>query len=286
MRHTDHTDTGQRPARRPAKAPEPGNGPQPGNGSRPGNGSGPGRAVEVPARQTRMNGFLALPPRAPAVVVLAHAGTGTARDPRYRQVAAALRRAGLGTLLLDLLTEDEGRSPHCVFDVTLLARRLRAATDWLRRETGLPVGYWATDTGAGAALEAAAADDGIRGVVSAGGRPELAGPAALARVRAPTLFVVGALDTRLVGPTRLAADWMGCAPCVDVVPDAGHLFAEPGALEHLAERSRAWFTAHLAAAAAPAAVPGGAPRLAAGQEDWQRGDGERDVRAEGAHGIG
>ncbi|PZH20795.1 phosphoribosyl transferase [Streptomyces sp. NTH33] len=205
----------------------------------------PGRAVEVPARRVRMAARLTLPPTARAVVVLAHAGSGGRRDPRHQYVATALHRAGLGTLLLDLLTEDEERNPHNVFDITLLARRLHTASDWLRRETGLPVSHCATGTGAGAALEAAAADDDIRAVVCVGGRPDLAAPAALARVRAPTLLVVGALDTRLLGLNHLAANWMRCDHRVHVVPGATHLFTEPGALEAVAELARDWFGTHL-----------------------------------------
>ncbi len=211
----------------------------------------PGRAVEVPTRQARMPALLTLPPAARAVVVFAHAGSGGRYDPRSEHVAAALHRAGLGTLLLDLLTEDEERNLHNVFDITLLARRLHAASVWLCRETGLPVSYCAADTGAGAALAAAAADDDIRAVVCVGGRPELAGPAALAGVRAPTLFVVGALDTRLLGCTHMAANWMHCDHRVEVVPDATHSFIEPGALDIVARWARDWFTGHLARAGSP-----------------------------------
>jgi putative phosphoribosyl transferase len=205
----------------------------------------PGRAVEVPACQVRMAARLTLPPTARAVVAFAHAGSSGRHDRRSQYVAGALHRAGLGTLLLDLLTEDEEHNQHNVFDITMLARRLHAASAWLRRETGVPVSYCATDTGAAAALEAAAADDDIRAVVCIGGRPDLAHPAALARVHAPTLFVVGALDTRLLGRNHVAADWMHCDHRVEVVPDATHLFSEPGALEAVAEMARHWFSTHL-----------------------------------------
>src|SRR5581483_9655945 len=103
-----------------------------------------------------------------------------------------------GTLLLDLLSEDEEHDRHKVFDILMLARRLGAAAVWLRRETGLPVAYFGASTGAAAALEAAASDFDIRAVVSRGGRPDLATPAALARLRAPTLLIVRSLDTRLL----------------------------------------------------------------------------------------
>ncbi|MFD0542153.1 phosphoribosyltransferase [Streptomyces mexicanus] len=136
----------------------------------------PGRAVEVPTRQVRMPALLTLPPTARAVVVFAHAGSVGRYDPRSEHVAAALHRAGLGTLLLDLLTEDEERNLHNVFDITLLARRLHAAATWLCRETGLPVNYCAADTAAGAALAAAAADEDVRAVVCVGGRPSWPAP--------------------------------------------------------------------------------------------------------------
>ncbi|MER6531245.1 phosphoribosyltransferase [Streptomyces sp. NPDC001508] len=205
----------------------------------------PNREVEVPAGRVRLAARFVLPDRAPAVVAFAH-GSGSGRhSPRNRYVAAVLNRAGLGTLLLDLLTEDEERDRHNVFDIVLLARRLQGASAWLRRETGLPVGYFGASTGAGAALEAAADDLGVAAVVSRGGRPDLASPAALARVRAPTLLIVGSLDTRVLSLNRLAADWLRCEHRLAVVPGASHLFVEPGTLATAAVLARDWFGAHL-----------------------------------------
>ncbi|MFF8941533.1 phosphoribosyltransferase family protein [Streptomyces sp. NPDC014864] len=204
----------------------------------------PDREVAVPAGRARLAARLTLPTSARAVVTFAQGSGSSRHSPANRYIADALQRAGLGTLLLDLLTEDEERNRHNVFDILLLARRLDAAARWLRRETALPVSYLGVSTGAGAALEAAASDDDIRAVVSRGGRPDLASPAALARVRAPTLFVVGGLDTRVLSLNRLAADWMHCDHRVAVVPDATHHFTEPGALEAVAELARDWFTAH------------------------------------------
>ncbi|MEU1273742.1 phosphoribosyltransferase family protein [Streptomyces sp. NPDC005799] len=202
--------------------------------------------VDVPAGRVRLAARLTLPDGAPAVVAFAH-GSGSGRhSPRNRYVADVLGRAGLGTLLLDLLDEDEERDRHKVFDIVLLARRLGAAALWLRRETGLPVAYFGASTGAAAALEAASVDFDIRSVVSRGGRPDLATPAALAHVRAPTLLVVGSLDTRVLGLNRLAADWMRCDHRIAVVPGATHLFEEPGTLSSVANLAREWFTAHLA----------------------------------------
>ncbi|MGW3149615.1 phosphoribosyltransferase family protein [Streptomyces sp. NPDC001177] len=205
----------------------------------------PNREVEVPAGRVRLAARFVLPEPARAVVAFAH-GSGSGRhSPRNRYVAAVLNRAGLGTLLLDLLTEDEERDRQNVFDIALLARRLQAAALWLRRETDLPVGYFGASTGAGAALEAAADDSAIGAVVSRGGRPDLASPASLAQVRAPTLLIVGSLDTRVLSLNRLAADRMRCEHRLAVVPGASHLFAEPGTLPVVAGLARDWFTTHL-----------------------------------------
>jgi putative phosphoribosyl transferase len=203
------------------------------------------REIEIPTRHVRLAARFVLPEGAPAVVAFAHGSGSSRHSPRNRYVADALNRAGLGTLLLDLLSEDEEGNRHNVFDIVLLAGRLRGAADWLRRETGLPVAYFGASTGAAAALEATAVDSGIRAVVSRGGRPDLATPAALAQVRAPTLFVVGSLDARVLSLNRLAADWMHCDHRIAVVPGAGHLFEEPGALPAVAELARDWFTGHL-----------------------------------------
>ncbi|MFF4505095.1 phosphoribosyltransferase family protein [Streptomyces sp. NPDC001401] len=211
------------------------------------------REVEVPAGRVRLSARFVLPDGAPAVVAFAHGSGSSRHSPRNRYVADVLNRAGLGTLLLDLLGEDEEGDRRNVFDIVLLAGRLRAAAVWLRRETGLPVSYFGASTGAAAALEAAAEDFDIRAVVSRGGRPDLATPAALARVRAPTLLVVGSQDTRVLSLNRLAADRMHSDHRIAVVPGATHLFEEPGTLSTAAELARDWFTTHLAL------PPAGAP---------------------------
>ncbi|MFF7389381.1 phosphoribosyltransferase family protein [Streptomyces scabiei] len=205
------------------------------------------REVRVPAGHVRLPARLVLPDAAPVVVVFAH-GSGSGRhSPRNRYVADVLDRAGLGTLLLDLLTAEEEGDRRNVFDVALLADRLHAAATWLREGTGLPVAFFGASTGAAAALEAAAAPGAdIRAIVSRGGRPDLAAPAALGRVRAPTLFVVGSLDTRVLSLNRLAADRLRCEHRLAVVPGATHLFEEPGTLATAAELARDWFSLHLA----------------------------------------
>lgn len=208
--------------------------------------AGPNREVLIPAAGARLGAHLVVPDEAPAAVAFAH-GSGSGRhSPRNRYVASALNRAGLATLLLDLLSDDEANDRHNVFDIFLLARRLHAASLWLRSETGLPVAYFGASTGAAAALEAAAlSGSGIRSVVSRGGRPDLATPAALTRLRAPTLLIVGSRDTQVLSLNRLAADRMHCEHRIAVVPGATHLFEEHGTLTTVAELARDWFTAHL-----------------------------------------
>ncbi|MGV9589854.1 alpha/beta hydrolase [Streptomyces tendae] len=198
--------------------------------------------VMVPAGRTHLTAPLSLPAPTHVVLSIAHSAGDGRPGPWYEYTAPRLHRAGIGTLLLGLLPEEERSDRHKLFDVVLLARRLETATQWLRRETGLPVGYVGSEAGAPAALRAAAADDEIRAVVSLGGRPELAGPAALARVRAPTLFVVGGLDPRGAGLSRLAADWMNCRHHVTAVPGATGDLAGPGAAEAVADLIRDWFT--------------------------------------------
>lgn len=204
------------------------------------------REVLVPAAGARVGARLVVPDGASAAVAFAHGSGSSRHSPRNRYVATALNRAGLATLLLDLLTDEEAHDRHNVFDILLLARRLHAASVWLRDETGLPVAYFGASTGAAAALEAAAlSGSDIRSVVSRGGRPDLATPAALTRLRAPTLLIIGSRDTQVLSLNRLAADRMHCEHRIAVVPGATHLFEEPGTLTTVAELARDWFTTHL-----------------------------------------
>jgi len=182
-------------------------------------------------------------------VVFAH-GSGSSRlSPRNNFVASALGEAGLATLLFDLLTEAEAIDRANVFDTGLLADRLILAADWVLRRDGirdLPLGYFGASTGAAAALIAAARAPGVcAAVVSRGGRPDLAG-AALPRVRAPTLLIVGANDPDVLELNREAARQLRCDNELAVVPHATHLFEEPGTLEAVVELARRWFLNHLA----------------------------------------
>ncbi|MFS8584505.1 MAG: phosphoribosyltransferase family protein [Acidimicrobiia bacterium] len=205
--------------------------------------------VVVHAGPVRLGGRLTLPAGARGVVVFAHGSGSSRHSPRNRYVASVLVRAGLGTLLFDLLTAAEEHHRANVFDIELLARRLVDATHWLRSRpdaAGLPVGYFGASTGAAAALWAAAEPDvDVAAVVSRGGRPDLAGPR-LAEVTAPTLLIVGADDRAVLDLNRRAqAELRRCPNHLTVVPRAGHLFEEPGALETVAVAARDWFLRHL-----------------------------------------
>ena len=200
-------------------------------------------------------GRITVPPNAIGVVAFAH-GSGSSRlSPRNASVARTLQHAGLGTLLFDLLTDDEAETRANVFDIELLAQRLALATAWLRAQPttgGLPIGYFGASTGAAAALVAASDDREIAAVVSRGGRPDLAG-AALPKVTTPTLFIVGGLDLEVIALNRTARSQMTCPTRLDIVPGATHLFDEPGTLAAAAGLARDWLTAHLSR---PRAAPG------------------------------
>lgn len=210
---------------------------------------GSARPVEIPAGGVTLPGELTLPAAATGVVVFAH-GSGSGRhSPRNVFVAEALAQAGLGTLLLDLLTEEEAADRANVFDVGLLAARLAHATDWVTRHgaphDGLRVGYFGASTGAAAALWAAADPASpVGAVVSRGGRPDLA-DRRLSEVRCPTLLVVGGNDERVLELNRAAEQSLHCPHRLTVVPGATHLFAEPGALSEVTTLARDWFLAHL-----------------------------------------
>ncbi len=213
------------------------------------------RDVIVLAGTVALPGRLTVPAGAHGVVVFAH-GSGSSRSsPRNMFVAGALHVVGLGSLLFDLLTPEEEADRANVFDIGLLAGRLSAATTWLRGQPGLRqarVGYFGASTGAAAALRAAAGQDqpgggsGIAAVVSRGGRPDLAG-ASLGAVRAPTLLLVGGLDDRVLELNESAQAQLGGTSQLVVIPGAGHLFAEPGALEQVASLARDWFLHYLRA---------------------------------------
>ncbi|GGW98033.1 dienelactone hydrolase family protein [Streptomyces lomondensis] len=214
------------------------------------------QTVTVPAGGAALTGDLDVPPDARAVVLFAHGSGSSRHSPRNREVAAGLRTAGLGTLLIDLLTEEEERQDALTaelrFDIPLLGRRLVAAIDWLARwpgTHGLPVVLFGASTGAGAALVAAARrPDRVRAVVSRGGRPDLAGDA-LDAVRAPVLLIVGGRDQHVLRLNEEAAGRLHAPHTLHVVPGATHLFEEPGALDQVTEAARRWCDEQLRTAA-------------------------------------
>jgi putative phosphoribosyl transferase len=209
------------------------------------------RSVEIPAGKRILSGILTVSRGAVGVVAFAH-GSGSGRlSPRNQFVARVLQEAGLATLLLDLLEEEEAEDRQKVFDIELLAERLQSAADWLGREpetAALRLGYFGASTGAGAALVAAARAPAIVGaVVSRGGRPDLARPY-LAAVQAPTLLIVGGNDDVVIDLNEQALRLLRCPKELVIVPGATHLFPEPGALEEVSRLAKEWFVRHLASA--------------------------------------
>jgi putative phosphoribosyl transferase len=206
------------------------------------------RLVHIPAGPSgtiSLEGMLELPDNSAGIVLFAH-GSGSSRlSPRNNYVARVLREASLGTLLIDLLTQHEDTDYATRFDIPLLTRRLLAATRWLQSEPAtlpLAIGYFGASTGAAAALQAAAEEGRkIAAVVSRGGRPDLAGEAALSGVTSPTLLIVGGFDDVVIGLNREAYRFLRCEKELIIVPGATHLFEEAGTLEQVAKYAAAWF---------------------------------------------
>lgn len=204
-------------------------------------------SVTINLRSVTLEGFLEIPASANGVVIFAH-GSGSSRlSPRNNAVASVLRQAGLGTLVVDLLTAAEDLDYSRRFDIGLLAHRLVAITQWLadiEPASSLGVGYFGASTGAAAALEAAAElGSPIQAVVSRGGRVDLAPH--IGQVQAPTLLIVGALDYDVLELNETVFGQLGAHKQLAVIPQATHLFEEPGALERVADLSAAWFNQHL-----------------------------------------
>lgn len=207
------------------------------------------RPVRIPADGVTLEGALEIPDLAAGLVLFAH-GSGSSRfSPRNNFVAQELRRAGLATLLIDLLTRDEDRDYQTRFDIALLTQRVIAVTQWLATQAdtrALALGLFGASTGAAAALQAAAAlPETVTAVVSRGGRPDLAGGQALARVRAPTLLIVGGRDDVVIELNRQAHALLKCEKELVIVPGATHLFEEPGTLEQVAKLAAGWFARRL-----------------------------------------
>ena len=214
----------------------------------------PSREVRIPSGDAWLYGDLAMARESSGIVLFAH-GSGSGRhSSRNRRVAQHLQDAGVATLLFDLLTvEEEQRDLHTRehrFDIPLLTRRMQDATAWVdacEESRGAPIGYFGASTGSAAALIAAARlGDRIAAVVSRGGRPDLAGPAALAAVKAPTLLIVGGADHGVIELNQASFERMTCEKAFLVVPGATHLFEEPGALDRVSAAAAQWFSAHFA----------------------------------------
>jgi len=206
------------------------------------------REVVVTSGGADLEGHLGLPSKAIGIVLFAHGSGSSRHSPRNNQVAEGLHQEGIATLLFDLLSEPEAQDRQNVFYIGLLAERLLGATDWVRDQEdigSLPIGYFGASTGAAAALTAAARQDAeaIRAVVSRGGRPDLA--EGLKDVHAPTLLIVGGKDTQVIELNEQALDKLQCEKEMEIVPNAGHLFEEPGALENVTKLARGWFRQHL-----------------------------------------
>ncbi|MBJ3763718.1 erythromycin esterase family protein [Maribius pontilimi] len=226
------------------------------------------RQVQIPP--LGLKGELSLPARPTGIVIFAH-GSGSSRlSPRNRHVASKLNAAGFATLLFDLLTPEEGQDRRNVFDIPLLAERLVEATMWVASEpdiADLPVGLFGASTGAGAALVAAAEmKTRIACVVSRGGRPDLAGMS-LPYVTAPTVLIVGGLDTEVIALNQQALAALRCEKALRIVPGAGHLFEEPGTLDTVVEHAVDWLGRHFSPAKTPPAPPRPATLDRAGLSD-------------------
>lgn len=210
--------------------------------------------VQIQAGQTVLSGDLHLPKGAGAIVIFAHGSGSSRHSPRNQFVARTLNDAGLGTLLFDLLTQEEEaidmQTRELRFNIHLLAERLVHATKWAKQQDqtrDLRIGYFGSSTGGAAALVAAVdVPQDVGAVVSRGGRPDLAGEA-LPKVRAPTLLIVGGNDDIVIELNEQARDRMRCEVKLEIIPGATHLFEESGALEKVAKLASDWFVAHLAA---------------------------------------
>ena len=209
--------------------------------------------IQIHAGRTVLSGNLNIPKDAGALVLFAHGSGSSRHSPRNQFVAHALNEAGLATLLFDLLTPEEEaidmQTREHRFNIRLLAERLVEATKWTKQQkqtSNLRIGYFGSSTGGAAALVAAVdAPQDVGAVVSRGGRPDLADEA-LPKVQTPTLLIVGGNDDIVIELNEQARDRMRCEVRLQIIPDATHLFEEPGKLEKVAQLASDWFIAHLA----------------------------------------
>lgn len=207
------------------------------------------RLIHIPAGAATIEGMLEIPEGALGLVLFAHGSGSSRHSPRNNSVAGVLRQAGVGTLLMDLLTPEEDRDTTRRFDIALLTQRLMDAARWVVSQPELSeisLGFFGASTGAAAALEAAAIlGEEAKAVVSRGGRPDMASPEVLATVTAPTLLLVGGLDDVVIDLNQQAYDQLRCEKKLLIVPGATHLFEEPGTLQEVARQAADWFRQHM-----------------------------------------
>jgi pimeloyl-ACP methyl ester carboxylesterase len=210
------------------------------------------QSLEIPAGSVVLDADIVIPKGPQGVVLFVHGSGSSRHSPRNRYVAGELQTIGLATVLADLLNAEEerldARTAKLRFDIGLLAARVIALTDWLAEDehtAGLSVGYFGASTGAAAALIGGAARPGqVKAIVSRGGRPDLAGED-LHLVRQPTLLIAGGSDEVVIDLNRRALQQLTGEARLEIIPGAGHLFEEPGALEQVAGLARDWFGSHL-----------------------------------------
>jgi len=203
--------------------------------------------ISIPADSIRLEGILVIPESANGLVLFAH-GAGSSRlSPRNQFVAGVLQKAGIATLLFDLLTEEEDLIYENRFNIELITERLVAATNYIRKHPkckNLKIGYFGASTGAAAAINAATEISSIKAVVSRGGRPDLSG-SYLNKLKAPALLIVGGDDDVVIGLNKQAFDKINCEKKLEIVPGATHLFEEPGTLEEVSRLAAEWFLRRL-----------------------------------------
>ena len=209
--------------------------------------------IKIPIDDLKLEGNLIVPKDSSSLVIFAHGSGSSRKSPRNQFVAKVLQKEGIGTLLFDLLTEEEDQVYENRFNIPLLADRLEKVTLWLKKQkefknfsaTGGKMGYFGASTGAAAALIAAAKlDKEIGAVVSRGGRPDLALDI-LNQIKSPTLLIVGGADTEVIGLNQQAYDKLQSIKELSIIPGATHLFEEPGTLEQAASQAGAWFKKYL-----------------------------------------